>query len=72
MKLEIEKEQLLPIWHDVIESLEIMRAFQNGEIKKEELKIRAKDGSRRLARARRLLDKLIGNPFELNDEKKAK
>jgi hypothetical protein len=66
MKLDIEKEDLLPIWHDVIESLDIMRAFKNGEVPKAGAKRLSSDGCRRLTRARNKLDKLIGNPFVSN------
>jgi hypothetical protein len=60
MKLDIEKEDLSPIWHDIIESLDIMRAFKNGEVRKEDVKKISSNGCRKLTRARDNLSKIIG------------
>ncbi len=60
MKLEIDQEDLKLIWSDVLESLEIMRAFANGDVPKSDVKKLAKNGSRRLTSARDKLGKLTG------------
>jgi hypothetical protein len=60
MKLEIDSEDLKPILSDVLESLDIMRAFKNGEVRKEDSKKLTGNGCRRLTRARNDLSKLLG------------
>jgi hypothetical protein len=60
MKLDIEKEDLLPIWHDVIESLDIVRAFKNNEVPKSGAKKLSTNACRKLTRARDKLSKLTG------------
>ena len=59
MNENINREDLLPVWADVNESLEIMRGFERGEIKKSDAKKIARQGSRYLTRARRTLGKIV-------------
>jgi len=63
MKLNVEKEELVSIWSDVIESLDIMRAFQNGEVRSVDAKRLGHKGCLKLGRARNKLKNLIGNAF---------
>jgi hypothetical protein len=60
MKIEIEKNELLLLWSDVNESLEIMKALEKNEIKKPDLMPALKNGSLRLARVLKKLDKYSG------------
>jgi hypothetical protein len=60
MKFDVKKEDLLPIWHDIVESLDIMRAFKNGEVRKEDFKKLSGNGCRKLTRARDSLSKITG------------
>jgi hypothetical protein len=64
MKTDIEQEDLLPILHYVKESLDAMRAFKNGEVRKEDVKKLSTNGCRQLTLARDKLNRLIGNPFK--------
>jgi hypothetical protein len=63
MKLDIEKEDLLSIRHDVMESLDIMRAFKNGEVRQADVKKLSSNGCRKLTHARDSLSKITGIDF---------
>jgi hypothetical protein len=60
---QAEKEELTKIWSDVIESLDIMRAFQNGDVKPVEAKGLARKGCLKLGRAKNKLETIGANPF---------
>lgn len=62
MNSTIERSDLTPVWVDVKEALDIMRGFENGDIKQSSAKESAKDGVRLLTRAHDTLGKMVDFP----------
>jgi hypothetical protein len=61
--INVEKEELVKILCDVMDSLEIMRDFQNGEVRPVDAKALAHKGCIKLGRAKNKLETIGANPF---------
>jgi hypothetical protein len=60
MQLDIKRDQLMLIWSDVGEALEIMAGFEKNKTKPADVRKRAKTGLHHLTRANKMLTKLAG------------
>lgn len=61
MKITVEESDMLGLWHDVIESLDIMRALASGEPQEQNNRSYAENGVRKLKHAREILQKITAS-----------
>jgi hypothetical protein len=60
MKIEVETDVLKPVLNQIKDSLEIMRALKNKEVRVCDIEKLAGEGTRKLTKARYRIYKLLG------------